>query len=188
MKAQYCYFNNFLTKEECENIVSDLKNTLYDFGSLYSSDGEAIHNFSIYRSKIKVLDKIKYSDLYDKIYLFINKINKEYFYFNIQDMLQLRVAEYNSFYGGYFKKHTDLDWVAEKEYHRKITCVIQLTDPNNYDNCDLILEVKKQPEQDKIRQQGTIIIFPSFTPHEVTAITRGTRNSLVVWFTGPHFT
>ena len=37
------------------------------------------------------------------------------------------------------------------------------------------------------REQGQIIVFPSYTLHEVTPITKGTRYSLVSWVSGPSF-
>ena len=39
----------------------------------------------------------------------------------------------------------------------------------------------------EIRPQGSIIIFPSFTYHCVTPITKGTRYSLVLWTLGDAF-
>jgi PKHD-type hydroxylase len=63
---------------------------------------------------------------------------------------------------------------------------IQLTDPSEYEGGDLYLY-----DEDKgmlmNKSQGTLILFPSFVLHEVTPITKGERNSLVAWITGPNF-
>ena len=37
------------------------------------------------------------------------------------------------------------------------------------------------------KTQGTLIMFPSYVLHEVTPVTKGTRNSLVTWVTGKQF-
>ncbi len=37
------------------------------------------------------------------------------------------------------------------------------------------------------KKQGTLIVFPSYTLHEVTPVTKGERNSLVTWVTGKPF-
>jgi len=37
------------------------------------------------------------------------------------------------------------------------------------------------------KEQGTLILFPSYTLHEVKPITKGERNSLVSWVTGKQF-
>ena len=34
-------------------------------------------------------------------------------------------------------------------------------------------------------EHGVIVIFPCFTEHEITPITRGIRYSLVSWVSGP---
>ena len=37
------------------------------------------------------------------------------------------------------------------------------------------------------KEQGTLILFPSYILHEVKPITKGERNSLVTWVTGKPF-
>jgi len=37
------------------------------------------------------------------------------------------------------------------------------------------------------KEQGTLILFPSYTLHEVKPVTKGERNSLVSWVTGKQF-
>ena len=39
----------------------------------------------------------------------------------------------------------------------------------------------------EIKNKGTIIVFPSVLLHTVTPVTKGTRHSLVQWFSGPDF-
>ena len=38
-----------------------------------------------------------------------------------------------------------------------------------------------------VKQQGTLILFPSYVLHQVTPVTKGERNSLVAWVTGDKF-
>ena len=66
---------------------------------------------------------------------------------------------------------------------RKLSMVLQLTDPSEYEGGDLQLLETEDPVTLK-RDQGTVLFFPSYTPHRVTEITRGTRNSVVGWTTG----
>jgi len=37
---------------------------------------------------------------------------------------------------------------------------------------------------EEIKEQGSVVIFPSFTFHRVTPVTKGTRYSLVSWSVG----
>ena len=37
------------------------------------------------------------------------------------------------------------------------------------------------------KDQGTLILFPSYVLHEIKPVTKGERNSLVTWITGKPF-
>ena len=67
---------------------------------------------------------------------------------------------------------------------------VNLTDPKNYDGGNLKFDLGPHTKEDRfkvcedIRPQGSVIVFPSFTYHCVTPVTRGTRYSLVLWCLG----
>ena len=63
---------------------------------------------------------------------------------------------------------------------------IQLTDPKEYEGGDLCLYQEEKGDIMK-KEQGTLILFPSYTLHEVKPITKGERNSLVSCVTGKQF-
>ena len=42
--------------------------------------------------------------------------------------------------------------------------------------------------KEKLRQKGTVIVFPSFLQHRVTEITEGQRHALVGWREGKQWT
>ncbi len=73
---------------------------------------------------------------------------------------------------------------------RKISMTVNLTDPKNYAGGNLKFDLgahagkKRFKVCEEIRPTGSIIIFPSFTYHCVTPVTRGTRYSLVLWSLG----
>ena len=73
---------------------------------------------------------------------------------------------------------------------RKISMTVNLTDPKNYDGGNLKFDLGPHTKEnrfkicDDIRPQGSAIVFPSFTYHCVTPVTRGTRYSLVLWCLG----
>ena len=39
----------------------------------------------------------------------------------------------------------------------------------------------------EIKNQGSIVVFPSYIYHRVTPVTKGRRISLVMWSLGPNF-
>ena len=61
---------------------------------------------------------------------------------------------------------------------RKMSMSLLLND--TYDGGDLNL-FSVQPIR---KETGTMVFFPSFVPHEVTPVIKGTRYSLVMWFVG----
>ena len=72
---------------------------------------------------------------------------------------------------------------------RKISVTINLNEPEEYEGGNLKFDfgnhtTKKFHEVTEIRPQGSIIVFPSFLPHCVTPVTKGTRYSLVLWCLG----
>jgi len=73
---------------------------------------------------------------------------------------------------------------------RKLSMTVNLTEPKHYAGGNLKFDLgphagkKRYKVCEEIRPQGSIIIFPSFTYHCVTPVTRGTRYSLVLWSLG----
>ncbi|MBT6095958.1 MAG: 2OG-Fe(II) oxygenase [Rhodospirillaceae bacterium] len=79
---------------------------------------------------------------------------------------------------------------------RKLTAVVSLSQHQNYIGGDFMLETLELPPDQpdrrlkslpEIRNMGSILVFPSFLYHQVTAVSAGHRRSLVAWFLGPPF-
>ena len=69
---------------------------------------------------------------------------------------------------------------------RKLSMVLQLSNPSEYEGGDLELMTGNIPHVCK-KQKGLLYAFPSYILHRVTPITNGTRRTLVVWTSGPRF-
>jgi len=122
--------------------------------------------------------------LYQMLSAKIEDVNRHFFNFDLNEIETLQYTEYDSSYEGVFKKHVDI--LSPHTYMRKITFSIQLSKPDEYEGGDFILHTGQEPVVlDKTR--GSIAFFPSWTLHEVTPITKGTRRSLVGWVIGPRF-
>ena len=85
--------------------------------------------------------------------------------------------------GGHYDWHVDLGDLARL---RKLSLSLQLTDPSEYEGCELQIHDGRRVETAP-RERGTVIVFPSYVLHRVTPITRGVRKAVVVWTTGPKF-
>lgn len=108
---------------------------------------------------------------------------------NITTLNFVQFTEYKQEYGGHFGIHRDTDHFYHAtnttKLKRKVTLVIQLSDPFTYEGGELVLYPKKGQTITGQRNRGCGIMFPSRMPHEAKKVTVGTRYSLVAWFEGP---
>ena len=95
-----------------------------------------------------------------------------------------QIARYTDEVRGHYDWHIDLGVGATSR--RKLSASIQLSPGEAYEGGDLEFHLSGL-DRDKMRQQGTLIAFPSFLEHRVTPVTRGERYSLVVWVDGPPY-
>ncbi len=90
---------------------------------------------------------------------------------------------YDGSEGGHYDWHVDQ---GPLRVRRKLSLTLQLSDPSDYEGCDLQLQGGNKIESAP-RDRGSAIAFPSHVLHRVTPVTSGTRKSMVVWITGPKF-
>ena len=84
--------------------------------------------------------------------------------------------------GGFYDWHMDCDVNMQHEPPvRKISMTLLLNDPSEFEGGHLELMAPGRFAQLK---QGHAIVFASFINHRVQPVTRGMRQSLVVWFGG----
>jgi PKHD-type hydroxylase len=123
--------------------------------------------------------------MYQDLNNFIQKANENHFGFgDIQVTEQAQFTEYPE--GGFYDWHMDCDVSMQHEPPvRKISMTLLLNDPSEFEGGDLeLLENKNKATRLK---QGHAIIFASFLRHRVNPVTKGMRQSLVVWFGGKPF-
>jgi PKHD-type hydroxylase len=124
------------------------------------------------------------TDLFFKIERIAQDINKQFYKFELAgfgDPIQFTRYEKT---GDYYTWHQDLG--GGQMSLRKLSLVVQLSDPETYRGCDLQLYSDGEPTG-MARSQGTILIFPSWHLHRVTPLEEGVRYSLVTWIAGPPF-
>ena len=187
MRGEWCYFGKYFTSEQCNKILEDgLKLPAQD-AKLGVAGMNEYSNDSHRKSKIRFIqsDNPDFQWLFDDLWKMGIQANREWFNFHVTNLSYIQLAEYDESYQGEYKKHHDIFWVNNDKYHRKLTCVIQLTDPSQYEGGDLeLFELAQYPNKEELRQQGTAIFFPSFIPHQAHPVTKGKRYSLAVWFEG----
>lgn len=85
---------------------------------------------------------------------------------------------------GHYNWHQDFGGGTAS--HRKISVVSLLSDPRDFEGGELRLFTASDLKAD-LSEQGDMVMFPSWTSHCVTSLTRGRRYSLVAWISGPRF-
>lgn len=128
------------------------------------------------------------TEMFDTIYQYITSANKNAGWnFDLSGMEDVQLGRYTD--GGFYDWHMDTFAPDEGNWQRKLSCVVQLTDPDEYEGGDLILQTGKN-ETDRhtfTRKRGSVIVFPSMVYHRVTPVTKGTRFSAVAWMRGQAF-
>lgn len=120
--------------------------------------------------------------IYQKLTDKINYINENFFEFDLEKIEKLQFTYYKSEENGFYDKHVDpLQW--NLPHNRKLSLVVQLSDPEDYEGGDLIFHYSKDPEIIK-KEMGMTVFFPSSLLHEVSPVTKGDRYSLVAWVHG----
>ena len=124
------------------------------------------------------------SHMYEDLNSFIQKTNENHFGFgDIRITEQAQFTEYPV--GGFYDWHMDSDVNMQHEPPvRKISMTLLLNDPSEFKGGDLELMA---PGKFAELKQGHAIIFASFLNHRVAPVTKGVRQSLVVWFGGKPF-
>ena len=120
---------------------------------------------------------------------YFSRANIEAFGVDVGDKfaVEMQFTEYDAEYSGKYKTHHDIDWLSDKPYQRKLSMVIQLSDPCEYEGGDLCFSEVENQKQEELKKKGSIIVFPSYLQHAVTEVTKGKRYSLVLWLSGPRW-
>lgn len=176
----FVFVNGVFTKQECEKII--------DYGTSLPAltatvDNEALIDNNIRKNKVSWITPDKDNNwLYQRLDEAIHFLNNKYFKFDISSIENLQFTIYT-------EKDDFYDWHIDKTLQgvvRKLSLVIQLSDPKDYEGSELLIHCGQEIVGQK--EQGTLMMFPSYTLHKVTPLLSGKRYSLVVWVIGKNFT
>ena len=111
----------------------------------------------------------------------IININAFKWHYDIRAVQDIQIGHYAE--GGHYDWHADTTWPDDKNMQRKLSAVLMLSDPNDYEGGLLELKNVELPKL----SQGSLIVFPSMIQHRVTEVTKGNRYTAVAWAVGPAF-
>jgi len=121
--------------------------------------------------------------LYERMAGLAQKINAENYRYDLtgfhENFYFLRYEE-----GNHFDWHLDIGWQTPAP--RKLSLILHLSDPSEYDGGELDVLVASHHWRAE-RHRGLITAFPAFKIHRVTPVTSGTRRTLAMFLAGPNF-
>lgn len=94
----------------------------------------------------------------------------------------LQLTRYEGGDEGHYDWHQDFGG----QVSRKLSVVVQLTEPAAYEGGELEIMTSCKPATVP-KKRGLVAIFPSYQLHRVTPVTSGNRHTLVAWLSGPRF-
>jgi PKHD-type hydroxylase len=188
MRGEWCYFKSYFTPEQCQHLISVATQRPASEAQI-GTDAGIRPDDSFRRSSIWFVNRgdAELGYLFDDLWRLAIRANQDWFDVHISKIDYYQIAEYDGERRGEYKTHHDIFYMnGDPYYHRKLSCVIQLSNPADYTGGDLTFEhVSAYPDAGEMRQQGTAIFFPSFVRHAALPVTAGKRHSIAAWFDGP---
>ena len=168
-----------LSQPMCERLVSVAEAVGFKRSLIYGEGNAPLDSPEVRGSDSAMLSTEDHREYYALTADLFRKYNAENCRFTVNGLEPLQVIRYRP--GACFKMHTDIG--AEGSAYRKISLILQLSDPGDYEGGEL----KVAGDLTISRTQGSGCIFPSWVPHEVLPVTSGLRYSLVAWAVGELF-
>jgi len=169
---------NVLPAEMCDDAIATAKRIGFEPSPLFYGS-EPGQNTDFRKSETAWINPDDFPELYRAITRTLQRVNNELYRFSINGMDQIQIIRYLP--GSFFVDHTDI--AHAHAANRKISLVVQLSDPADYEGGELVLA-------GRLRMPGTRgggSVFPSWVQHRVEPITSGTRYSLAAWGRGAWF-
>ena len=147
--------------------------------------GQGVSNPEIRQSELNWVNKDSESAwVFNKLSHIVSTLNVDHFGFDLTGFSEaLQLTNYNGEKQGHYTWHQDF---GSKNVSRKLSVVVQLSNPEDYEGGELQILTSREPINIK-KQRGLVVVFPSWTLHRVTPVTKGTRQTLVTWVSGPEF-
>jgi PKHD-type hydroxylase len=177
----HAWWNDGFTHREIKDIIS--------IGEDYAQNDATIDNGRtedmIRQSKVAWINNNSRTNwLYDRMAFIARELNGQFFDLDLYGFVEdFQYTVYGDS-GDHYTWHMDKGRIGSSP--RKLSLVLQLSDPSEYEGGDLEIFTSANPIVLE-KKKGIIHAFPSYVVHRVTPVTRGVRKTLVIWVAGPKF-
>lgn len=179
----YAYKEDVFTAEECDKLIELANAKGWERAKI--ADGELDTKR---RSEVCWLEWTpEHEWLFSRLAVLSAEMNAQFWGYELAAFGEpLQITKYDSAERGHYSWHQDIGGGSMSI--RKLSFVVQLTDPEKYTGGELELFMAKiEKNLTPPKKRGSVIWFPAFEPHRVSPLKSGVRNSLVGWISGHPF-
>lgn len=178
----YAWANNVFSDDEL-NTLKEIAVNAQMAAQVGGNNGPEV-NKDVRRSDISWLGhEPKYSWLFERMGDIASDLNSRFYGFDLAGFGEpFQLTNYKQDDSGMYGWHQDFN----AGISRKLSMVVQLTDPSEYEGGNLQIANGSSPITVE-KRRGLVVVFPAFSLHQVTPVTKGSRQSLVAWVSGAPF-
>jgi PKHD-type hydroxylase len=180
----FWYWEAEIPPAKCQQFIDELfvKSKIQD--GLFEKHGKSVRDDTMRKTDVVCVKEN--TEFLNLIFTYIASANKQVWNYDLSGMEDVQLGRYEI--GGHYDWHLDSDEICLQGFQRKLSCSVQLTDEDQYEGGDLVLQNCMGNEEFTMpKKQGSIIVFPSAVKHKVTPVVSGTRFSAAAWMRGPAF-
>lgn len=180
-EEMYAIVPDALDHATCDRLIDGFSQELDDGGLVQGQSASHIR-----RSQITWFNETQEPAVMRRIVDMVADVNRNVFDFSLSEFAEdAQIACYTGDQRGHYDWHSDVG-ASDIARRRKLTMVIQLSEPDQYEGGLLQLNPAGHVF-DAPMERGTAIFFPSFVLHRVAPTTAGLRYSLTQWVHGTPF-
>lgn len=183
MRQSWQMWQSAVASGECSNLVYQLRELPPIQAQTFNQDGEVVEN----KHRSSIVRWVDDQSVRNMLWWYAQEANRLAFNLDVQNVGSVQFTEYSASQEAHYDWHHDVNWMGTAAYDRKISVVLQLSDPTSYEGGDFEFSEVESPDLNSLKTKGTILCFPSILKHRVSPVTKGTRYSLVTWFEGPRW-
>ncbi|WP_394660021.1 2OG-Fe(II) oxygenase [uncultured Novosphingobium sp.] len=178
-------WSSALSDTECDTLIERARTYSEEDATVGFSD--TLRSDLAYRtSSIRWLSPHQEGAIVERIMQLVSASNRNNFGVDIAGLHELQFTEYHATNSGHYDWHHDVWLESVRPYARKLSVVVQLSSPAEYQGGAFEFFGIENPAA-QFAPRGSVLIFPSFLQHRVLPVTKGTRRSLVTWVEGPNW-
>ena len=191
----YVFWDGLFTDEELDKVKDYCRGLELATGTTVGKDGEQDDKNQARKSDIAWANPGDDNMwIFDRLSWVTEKINDRFYEFNLNGFPVFQYTVYDGKKKQKYDYHMDTilgtDKPVDMPETRKLSMSLILSDPKDYEGGEFYIQ-SGAPEKEKLLKmeqlKGRVLAFPSFMIHGVAPVTKGKRESVVVWVEGPKF-